>query len=104
MKPLNSDTPLAEFERLTCIDPYFAANYILNEVRGYYWLELPAYLEEELALRAVAVFAGNQRMRKRLQSENGPDYLQSFMRHWLASLLRKHKHPLFRERNCSPSE
>ena len=97
MKPLKSDTPLSEFERLTCIDPYFAANYILNEVRGYYWVELPAYLEEELALRAVAVFARNQRLRKRFQSEQGPDYLRMFMRHWLASLLGKHKHPLFRE-------
>ena len=97
MKPLQSDTPLSEFERLTCIDPYFAADYILNEVRGYYWVELPAYLEEELASRAVTVFARNRRLRKSFQSEEGPDSLRKFMRHWLASLLCKHKHPLFRE-------
>lgn len=97
MKSLQSDSPLSEFERLTCMDPYFAADHILNEVRGYYWVDLPAYLEEELASRAVTVFARNQRLRKRFQSAEGPDYLRMFMRHWLASLLGKHKHPLFRE-------
>lgn len=97
MKTLKSDTPFSDFERLTCINPYFAADHILNEVRGYYWVELPAHLEEELASRAVTVFARNQRLRKKFQSGEGPDSLRMFMRHWLAGLLCKHKHPLFRE-------
>ena len=76
MKTLKSDTPFSDFERLTCINPYFAADHILNEVRGYYWVELPAHLEEELASRAVTVFARNQRLHFGIESLNADFELQ----------------------------
>src|SRR5437879_4507782 len=97
MKALKSDSAVSEFDRLTCVNPHFAAHHILHEVRAHYWMELPSSLEDDLARGAVTVFGRNRRWRKKIQGRRGPDYLRMFMRHWLSSLLFKRRHPLFRE-------
>ena len=88
---------LPEFDRLTGINPLHAANLTLHEVRCHFWAELPESLETELVQRAETVFAGNERWREKAQGMNGPDFVQTYMRHWLAALLFKHRHPLFHE-------
>ena len=88
---------LPEFDRLTGIDPLHAADMLLHEVRCHFWVELPAGLEAELVRRVETVFARHPRWRKKAQRTNGVDMVQAFMRHWLASLLQKQKHPLFRD-------
>lgn len=97
MKAMDFETALARFEKQTCINPYFAADLVLHGVCMYFWVNLPAHLEQQLAERAVKVFTHNKHWRKKIQSERGPDYLRMFMRHWLAGLLRQQGHPLFRE-------
>ena len=88
---------LPEFDRLTGSDPVHTADMTIHEVRCYFWVELPADLEAELVQRVHTVFARHQRWRKKAQRANGVDMVQAFMRHWLAALLFKYKHPLFRE-------
>ena len=86
-----------EFDRLTGINPVHAADRTIHELRCHFWVELPKSLEAELVQRAETVFARHKRWRKKAQGQHGADYVRSYMRHWLAALLFKHKHPLFRE-------
>ena len=89
--------PVTRFERRTGECPLYVAQVVLDEVRNYYWLDLPEALADELAVRAETVFAKNARWRKRIQGRHGRAYLEMFMRHWLSSALRKRRSPLFRE-------
>ncbi|MEI9960780.1 MAG: hypothetical protein WDM76_06510 [Limisphaerales bacterium] len=70
---------------------------LLDQLKNYFWTELPEDLADELARKAEIVFAGNPRWRKKFQGRHGREYLEMFMRHWLASALFKRKSPLFRQ-------
>ena len=73
---------------------------MIHELRCHFWVELPKGLEAELVQRAETVFARHKRWRKKAQGEQGPDYVRSFMRHWLAALLFKCKQPLLQQTQC----
>ena len=65
------------------------------------WEEVSVWLDEELPPewrvrlmeRAEAVYASNTRARRRLRGggDAGRDWLWTFMRHWLASFLARHR-------------
>lgn len=95
--PENIYPPVTRFERRTSHCPVFVALLILDEVRNYFWTDLPENLADELAARAEVVFARNARWRKKFQGRHGREYLDMFMRHWLSSALFKRKSPLYRQ-------
>jgi hypothetical protein len=95
--PENIYPPVTEFERRTGECPLFVALFILDEVRNYFWTDLPEDLADEVAQKAEIVFAGNTRWREKFQGRRGRAYLEMFMRHWLAAALFKRRSPLFRE-------
>jgi len=95
--PENIHPPVTEFERKTGSCPLILATLMLDQLKNYFWAELAEDLADELAQKAEIVFAGNPRWRKKFQGRRGHDWLEMFMRHWLAAELFKRKSPLFRE-------
>jgi hypothetical protein len=88
---------VTRFERQTGCCPLILATIMLNQLKNYFWAELPEDLADEVAAKAEIVFAGNARWRQKFQGRHGREYLEMFMRHWLASALFKRKSPLFRQ-------
>lgn len=89
--------PVTRFERQTGNCPLLMATAMLDQLKNYFWTELPDDLADEVAAKAEIVFAGNERWRKKFQGRRGREYLEMFMRHWFSSALFKRKSPLFRQ-------
>ena len=70
---------------------------ILDQLKNYFWAELPEDLADEVAQKAEIVFAGNERWRRKFKGRRGREYLVMFMRHWFSAALFKRQSPLFRQ-------
>ena len=88
--------PVTRFERETGCCPLVMALIILDQLKNYFWTELPDLLADEVAQRAETVFAGNARWRRKFKGPHGREYLLMLMRHWFASALFRRKSPLYR--------
>ena len=88
---------LPEFDRLTGIDSLFAATSTLDDIRLYFWTELPDGWESELVRRMHAVFARHKLWRQRAIREDDAEFVRVFLRRWTAELLFKYKHPLYHQ-------
>jgi hypothetical protein len=89
--------PVTRFEQQTGNCPLLMATVMLDQLKNYFWTDLPDDLADEVAAKAETVFAGNERWRKKFQGARGLEYLEMFMRHWFSSALFRRKSPLFRQ-------
>jgi hypothetical protein len=87
----------ARIEEDTLLVPGAVAAGVWEEAAAWLGEELPRDWLIRLTERAEAVYASNPRVRRRLRGngDGGRDWLWTFMRHWLASLLRKERPDLF---------
>ena len=88
----------------TSIIPEAVAEAVVDDVQNLTGENLKNHraAENHLVGHAEAVYAHNVTFRKKVQSEAdhgnaGRDYLYMFMRHWLASWLKKHESKVFRK-------
>jgi hypothetical protein len=88
--------PVTPFERQTGCCPLIMAALMLDQLKNYFWTELPEDMADKVAQKAEIVFAGNARWRKKFQGGRGREYLEMFMRHWLAGVLAKENPAVFR--------
>ena len=84
-------------ERDTSLLPQVIADSVCLEVATYLQSKNLMSYTEQLVGRAKNTYAVNERWRRQLQRQNGRDVLYSFMRHWLAALLKKEQPRLFAE-------
>ena len=94
-------------EEDTSIVPVLLAEAVVSDAEILLGIKLPSDLDEWLAGYAEAVYANNERFRKKVQSNAdhgnaGRDYLYAFMCHWLSSEILKRTmhdddHPRIRE-------
>jgi len=80
---------VTRFERETGCCPLIMACRTLDQLKNYFWTELPDDLAEEVAAKAEIVFAGNERMRRRFKGRRGREWLIAFMQHWMSAALFK---------------
>jgi hypothetical protein len=73
----------------------YIAILVTDEVQHHFRVSLPDSFSDQLAERAERVFAHNPLWRRRIKRKHGLDWLQAFMRHWLASMLLKRRRDLF---------
>ena len=73
--------------------PYLIGDEVVLEVERYLGDEFEPDAHQQLADmlgdEAVRIYAKNDDFRKSIDRQNTPDLLYSFMRHWLASHLKK---------------
>jgi hypothetical protein len=83
-------------EDATALIPEVVADAVIGEVESYVGGDgsLRQYADE-LADRARAIYGANAEFAKKLRRESGRDTLYMFMRHWLASLLKKKRPDVF---------
>lgn len=83
----------------TPILPGFMAEGVCEEVAAWFQspVPLPRHWAVELAGYANTIYAHNERFRRRIRGggNRGRDYLQAFMRHWLAAMLKDRRPELF---------
>ena len=89
--------PVTPFERQTGCCPLIMATLMLDQLKNYFWTELPDDYADEVAQKAEIVFAGNARWRKKFKGRRGREYLEMFLRHWLAGVLARKNPVLFRQ-------
>ncbi len=92
----------SEIERETDLVPQWIAESVLQAASVYLQTDLPDEWTERLTAKAERCFAGHRQFRRLISSNRnhgnaGRDKLQQFMRHWLASLLHRHRHALRRQ-------
>jgi hypothetical protein len=81
----------------TSLMPEAVADAVTEEVEQYVGLEHGSLrpLANELADQARAIYGANADFAKKLRADSGRDTLYSFMRHWLAALLKKKRPDVF---------
>ncbi len=81
---IETDTPI--MPRAVAMSVWAEASAWLNE-------SLPTEWIRRLAVRANVIYAHNPRFRQSLhgRANTGRDYLWAFTRHWLATLIRRHR-------------
>jgi len=86
----NAKRQAKSMEDATALIPEVVADAVIGEVESYVGGDgsLRQYADE-LADRARAIYGANADFAKKLRRESGRETLYSFMRHWLASLLKK---------------
>jgi hypothetical protein len=89
--PRWTSPPRIELE--TPVVPQAVAAAVWEEVSLWLGEELPRAWLTRLTERAEAVYASNERVRRRLRGpgNGGRDWLWAFTRHWLAALIRQHR-------------
>lgn len=108
-KPVKKAVKAHRIEDDTAILPWVVAETVIGEVSGYLHRRGESGLSEKLyaardeitdrlAARADVIYAANARFRKQIQASGnrGRDQLYVFMRHWLASDLKKHMPAAYR--------
>lgn len=85
---LESDTPIL---------PDVVAERIVDEVEEHFGTNLSTRkkLVEDLANRARTVYQNNTRFQKLMRGASALDHIDSFMRHWLSTMLKDQGHPLY---------
>jgi hypothetical protein len=83
----------ARIEQETPLVPRAVATGVWEEAVAWLGEELPREWQARLTERAEALYANNGRVRRRLRGPGnaGRDWLWTFMRHWLAALLWRHR-------------
>jgi hypothetical protein len=83
-------------EDATALLPEVVADAVIGEVESYVGGDgsLRQYADE-LGDRARAIYGANADFAKKLRRESGRETLYSFMRHWLAALLKKKRPDVF---------
>jgi len=84
-------------EQETALLPQVIADSVCLEAATYLQSEKLMGYTGQLVGRAENTYAVNARWRRQLQRQDGRDVLYSFMRHWLAALLKKEQPRLFAE-------
>jgi hypothetical protein len=89
-RPSNRSTGIA---RDTPLLPRAAAEAVWEEASEFLGEALPAEWISVLTEKAETIYAHSSNYRRRLRGrgDTGRDWLWSFMRHWLAALLREHR-------------
>jgi hypothetical protein len=84
-------------EQDTPIVPQAVASAVWKEASLWLGEELPRAWLHRLTERAEAVYASNERIRRRLRGpgNGGRDWLWAFTRHWLAALIWKRRRALY---------
>jgi len=92
----NAKRQAKSMEDATALIPEVVADAVIGEVESYVGGDgsLRQYADE-LADRARAIYGANADFAKKLRRESGRETLYSFMRHWLASLLKKKRPDVF---------
>lgn len=75
----------------TCILPAVIADTVIRQLEVYLKVSLPADFAARLEERAEATYSANEQFRRRVRAsgDKGRDYLYTFMRHWLAALVKE---------------
>jgi hypothetical protein len=64
----NIHPPVTPVERATGCCPLIQATLMLDQLKNYFWTELPDEVADEVAAKAEIVFARNEAMRRRFKS------------------------------------
>ena len=90
-------TSPARIEHDTPLVPRAVASGVWEEAGTWLGEELPRAWLTRLTERAEAVYASNERVRRRLRGpgNGGRDWLWAFTRHWLAALIWKRRRALY---------
>lgn len=83
----------------TPIMPEIVADQVVSEVEGYVGEHLGREYQDALVKHAHDTYNANARFRKQVRGhgDTGRDTLYSFMRHWLASDLKKKRPKVYRK-------
>ena len=91
-------------EHDTAILPWAMAEAVVDDVQNLTGVSLKNHLaaEKHLEKTAETIYSVNKVFREKVKSEAdhgnaGRDYLYAFMKHWLASWLRKHDVKVFKK-------
>jgi hypothetical protein len=85
--------PARRIDEDTSIIPHIIAQSVMEEAIRYLGEPLPRRWVRELVVHADTVYAHNDKFRRALKrdGDRGRDWLWSFMRHWLSSLILQHR-------------
>jgi hypothetical protein len=89
--------PITPLERATGCCPLIQAALMLDDLRKYFWEELPEDIADEVVQKAEIVFARDERMRRRFKGRRGRGWLVGFMQHWMSASLGKRNRWLARQ-------
>lgn len=82
-------------ERETVLLPDVIAENVVNEVSHFTRSELGGDYTNRLVEKAEKIYSKDRQFTRLLKREAGRDYLYMFMRHWLASWLKREQRALF---------